>query len=237
MNSQQALHICTASAIMFTTRSHTLCLQVAEEARAVVQHCGVPLTVSTLQGDTPVAQRASAASAGAVVVCTPARIATAIKECWLQPSVLAAALQVLILDEADLLLSYGYTEDLQAVAVHIPRSAQCMLMSATSSADVEQLQQLVLHNPVTLNLLHGASAPGAPGTAAAPGAESGPPAGAVGAGFGEGGPGSAAEVSHYQMQCSSEDRRLVVLSLLKLGLLKKKVSMHDALCRSAIDYG
>ncbi len=36
----------------------------------------------------------------------------------------ALLLQVLVLDEADLLLSYGYEEDVQALAPHIPRSAQ-----------------------------------------------------------------------------------------------------------------
>jgi ATP-dependent RNA helicase DDX56/DBP9 len=49
------------------------------------------------------------------VVATPARIATAIREAWLQPSVLSSSLQVLVLDEADLLLSYGYADDLQVI--------------------------------------------------------------------------------------------------------------------------
>lgn len=55
------------------------------------------------------------------MVTTPARIAAALRESWVQPSTLAKALQLLVLDEADLLLSYGYSEDLQELAVHIPR--------------------------------------------------------------------------------------------------------------------
>lgn len=198
---------------------NTAC-QVAGEARGVAKHCGVPVSVTTLLGDTPVAQRAAAASAGALVVSTPARIAHALHEQWLQPSVLAAALKMLVLDEADLLLSYGYSEDLQALAVHIPRSAQCLLMSATSSAEVEQLQQLILHNPVTLNLLS-VTSQGAAGAAA--GAGKAAAAADAGVGLGAGGAGSAAEISHFSLSCSKEDRRLAVLSLLKLGLLKKKV--------------
>lgn len=192
------------------------CVQVSSEARAVAQHCGVPITVTPLLGDTPVAQRAAAAAAGALVVATPARIATAIREAWLQPSTLSAALRMLILDEADLLLSYGYAEDLQSLAVHIPRSAQCLLMSATSSAEVEQLQQLVLHNPVTLNLLTAA----ADGAAAAAG--DGAAAGGV---LAAGGAGTASEIRHYCYDCSRDDRKLVVLSLLKLGLMRKKVGV------------
>ena len=34
----------------------------------------------------------------------------------------------------------------------IPRSCQCMLMSATVSDEVERLNKLILHSPVTLNL-------------------------------------------------------------------------------------
>jgi ATP-dependent RNA helicase DDX56/DBP9 len=113
---------------------------------------------------------------------------------------------------------------LQALAVHIPRSAQCMLMSATSSAEVEQLQQLVLHNPVTLNLLTSAGPAAASGAAGSADAAAAAADGA--AGFGDGGAGSAAEIRHFSYSCSRDDRRLVVLSLLKLGLLQKKVRFN-----------
>jgi hypothetical protein len=195
--------------------------QVASEARAVAKHCGVPISITTLLGDTPVAQRAAAAAAGALVVTTPARISASLRESWVQPQTLAKSLQMVILDEADLLLSYGYSEDLQALAVHIPRSAQCLLMSATSSSEVDQLQQLILHNPVTLNLLVTPAA-----AAAAAGGSNGDPAAAAAAGggaLGAGGAGTASEIVHYGFQCSAADRRLVVLALLKLGLLRKKV--------------
>ena len=54
------------------------------------------MSVTTLLGDTPVAQRAAAASAGALVVTTPARIACALQERWLLPSQLAASPQLLV---------------------------------------------------------------------------------------------------------------------------------------------
>lgn len=43
-----------------------------------------------------------------------------------------AQVQVLILDEADLLLSYGYEEDVQALAPHVPRSAQVQRAAAAA---------------------------------------------------------------------------------------------------------
>ncbi len=64
--------------------------------------------------------------------------------------------------------------------MQIPRSCQCLLMSATSSEEVERLQKLVLHNPTTLNLL---------GSDSDPNSAAGP------------GPGSAAEIDHYYVAC------------------------------------
>lgn len=46
-----------------------------------------------------------------------------------------------MLDEADLLLSYGYQDDLQSLVPLVPKSCQTVLMSATTSAEVEQLQR------------------------------------------------------------------------------------------------
>lgn len=37
-----------------------------------------------------------------------------------------------IMFQADLLLSYGYENDIKALTPHVPRSCQCLLMSATS---------------------------------------------------------------------------------------------------------
>lgn len=51
--------------------------------------------------------------------------------------------------------------------LQLPRSAQRILMSATSSAAVEELSRLVLHNPVTLNLLLAGTA-GQDGSTGAP---------------------------------------------------------------------
>ncbi|KAI8466490.1 MAG: P-loop containing nucleoside triphosphate hydrolase protein [Monoraphidium minutum] len=190
-----------------------LCEQVAGEVRAVVQHCGVPLSVTALIADAPAMARAAATGAGAVVVSTPARVATALKEGWLPAGALQQRLQVLVLDEADLLLSYGYEDDLRLLAPQVPRSCQCMLMSATTSSDVEQLQKLVLHNPTTLNLL--AAPAGAAGGGGGGGGGDG--------GLAGGGSGAAAEIAHFHYPCAKEDRPLVVLALLKLGLLRKKV--------------
>jgi ATP-dependent RNA helicase DDX56/DBP9 len=58
----------------------------------------------------------------------------------------------LVIDEADLILSFGYDEDLKAILRFLPPIYQSYLMSATLSPDVDQLKQLVLRNPAVLKL-------------------------------------------------------------------------------------
>lgn len=59
---------------------------------------------------------------------------------------------MLIIDEADLVFSYGYEHDLKSLLSHFPKIYQSFLMSATLSEDVTALKKLVLHNPVILKL-------------------------------------------------------------------------------------
>lgn len=76
-----------------------------------------------------------------------------------------------------------------------------MLMSATVSEEVERLQRLVLHNPVTLNMLALGSQKDNLRTGA----------------------GTAAEIEHFSLSCPKEDKLIYVMALLKLNLVRKKV--------------
>lgn len=59
-------------------------------------------------------------------------------------------LESLVIDEADLVFSYGYDEDIRAImnGGYLPKVYQSFLMSATMTKDVEKLKGLVLRNPV-----------------------------------------------------------------------------------------
>lgn len=61
----------------------------------------------------------------------------------------------LVIDEADLVLSYGYEDDLQSVAKSIPKNVQTFLMSATLTTEVDTLKGLFCRSPVTLKLEEG----------------------------------------------------------------------------------
>ena len=92
----------------------------------------------------------AAAEAGVcdVAIGTPGTVSKALELGWID----LAGLEMVVMDEADLLVSFGYEADLEGIAKRLPRICQGMLMSATLSGDVEKLKKLVLHTPVILKL-------------------------------------------------------------------------------------
>lgn len=53
-----------------------------------------------------------------------------------------AKLSYLVLDEADLLLSYGYDSDLENLSWSIPKGIQTIMMSATLTSEVDSLKKI-----------------------------------------------------------------------------------------------
>ncbi|KAG5898580.1 hypothetical protein JTB14_016592 [Gonioctena quinquepunctata] len=84
-----------------------------------------------------------------IVVGTPARALKHIKAANLN---LKKSLELLVIDEADLVFSFGYEDEMKELMTHLPKIYQAILASATLSEDVKSLKNLVLHNPVTLKL-------------------------------------------------------------------------------------
>lgn len=63
-------------------------------------------------------------------------------------------LEMLVLDEADLLFSFGYERDIQNIKQYLPETCQVLLTSATISEEILKLKKLFLHNPVRTNWLN-----------------------------------------------------------------------------------
>ncbi|KAF7405014.1 putative ATP-dependent RNA helicase DDX56 isoform X2 [Vespula maculifrons] len=84
-----------------------------------------------------------------IVVSTPSRLLQHLKAGNLS---LKHSLETLIIDEADLVFSFGYEDEVKQVLTYLPRIYQAVLASATLSEDVLTLKKLVLHNPAILKL-------------------------------------------------------------------------------------
>eukprot|EP00112_Aurelia_sp_Birch-Aquarium-sp1_P011103 Seg2341.2 transcript_id=Seg2341.2/GoldUCD/mRNA.D3Y31 product="putative ATP-dependent RNA helicase DDX56" protein_id=Seg2341.2/GoldUCD/D3Y31 len=62
------------------------------------------------------------------------------------------SLEMIVIDEADVMFSYGYEKDLNELLDHLPKSYQAMMLSATMSDDVKSLKKKFLTDPVILKI-------------------------------------------------------------------------------------
>ncbi|KAJ3075280.1 ATP-dependent DNA/RNA helicase, partial [Quaeritorhiza haematococci] len=129
-----------------------------------------------------------------ILVGTPSRVVKCLEE---QTIKIHPTFSSLVIDEADLILSYGYDTDVRALLAHpsLPRIFQSYLMSATMSSDVDTLKALVVRNAAILKLEE-------------PSTTGGDSAGVVGS-----------KLTQYFVQCpSAKQKFLLLLFTLKLRL-------------------
>ncbi|KAI5308962.1 ATP-dependent DNA/RNA helicase [Ascosphaera atra] len=93
-------------------------------------------------------QRSLLADLPDVIISTPARAIVNVNNSAMS----LESLTHLVIDEADLVLSYGYEDDVKALSNAVPRGVQTMLMSATLTSEVDTLKGLFCRNPVTLKV-------------------------------------------------------------------------------------
>ncbi|KAJ6915964.1 DEAD-box ATP-dependent RNA helicase 16 [Populus alba x Populus x berolinensis] len=177
--------------------SGELCQQVYKEVSSLIDSSKAQLKAVQLTSNMPASDlRNALAGPPDILVSTPSCVAKSLSVGVLKSESINDSLEILVLDEADLLLSFGYEEDLKALTALVPRRCQCLLMSATSSADVDKLKKLVLHNPYVLTLpeVEGVKDEVIP-----------------------------KNVQQFWVSCGDRDKLVHILALLKLDLVQKKV--------------
>ncbi|KAI8641604.1 P-loop containing nucleoside triphosphate hydrolase protein [Parasitella parasitica] len=84
-----------------------------------------------------------------IVVATPSK---ALAHLEANNMNLKESLENLVIDEADLVLSFGYEDDVRKILSYLPKIYQSFLMSATFTKEIEELTALVLRKPSILAL-------------------------------------------------------------------------------------
>lgn len=82
-----------------------------------------------------------------VVIATPGRLIDHLRN---SPSFTLDTLDILVLDEADRMLSDGFADELTEIIKSCPLSRQTMLFSATMTDSVDELVRMSLNKPVRL---------------------------------------------------------------------------------------
>ena len=85
-----------------------------------------------------------------LVVSTPSRLIPHLSSGLIRLE--AGCFHTLVLDEADLILSFGFQSDLDSLVPHLPKLFQTLLFSATLSDDLDNLKALLLHSPAIIKV-------------------------------------------------------------------------------------
>ncbi|KAF7310047.1 ATP-dependent RNA helicase dbp9 [Mycena indigotica] len=177
----------TRALILVPTRE--LAEQVATCFKHLLAYCEDEITVSNVtSGTTTHLQRTLLSDKPDIVIATPSRALVLMQSKALSVSFLES----LVIDEADLILSYGHNEDVKQIfsGAFLPKVYQSFLMSATMTEDVELLKGLTLRNPAILKL--------------------------------EEDEDEAANLTQYSVSCTEIDKFLLTYVILKLKLIKGK---------------
>ncbi|KAJ2607272.1 ATP-dependent DNA/RNA helicase [Coemansia sp. RSA 1365] len=138
----------TRALILVPTRE--LAEQVTKYIMDLIKFCGKEITVVNIAKSTPLHMQVPLlAEQPDVVVSTPAKI---MKHLVSRSIDLSESLDTLIIDEADLVLSFGYEDDVKGIISRLPKIHQSMLLSATLNKGVDTLKRLVLSTPAILKL-------------------------------------------------------------------------------------
>ncbi|KAK5725259.1 ATP-dependent DNA/RNA helicase [Elasticomyces elasticus] len=188
--------------------------ELAKQLETVVKefttNCGRDITAVNLSVKEDVAVTRARLSEGVdIVIATPGAV---VKWAVEGNELVVTGLRYLVVDEADLVLSYGYEDDMKAIAgLMVGNAVQKILMSATLRTELDTLTSLFFpgddgeeagKQPTTLDL----SALEAEEAAAS----------------------TADNLVQYTLRTTEEDKFLLLYTLLKLQLIKGKVIVFVA---------
>jgi ATP-dependent RNA helicase DeaD len=136
---------CVQVIVLCPTRE--LALQVSAELERLGRARNIkPIAI---YGGAPMGRQIDALAAGAqVVVGTPGRVLDHLHRGTLDPS----QIRMLVLDEADEMLSMGFERELSSILERLPKTRQTLLFSATIPSDIERMARDRLREPEFITL-------------------------------------------------------------------------------------
>ncbi|MEW6996328.1 DEAD/DEAH box helicase [Colwelliaceae bacterium BS250] len=133
--------------ILVPTRE--LAKQVADNIKSYAVHFnGAIKTLAVFGGVSANTQMLALRGGTDILVATPGRLLDLISS----NAIKLDRVKTLVLDEADRMLSLGFTEELTALLALLPNKKQTLLFSATFPEQVKALTQELLNNPIEIQL-------------------------------------------------------------------------------------
>ncbi|KDO35547.1 hypothetical protein SPRG_18795 [Saprolegnia parasitica CBS 223.65] len=132
--------------------------ELVDQTRAhlweLMYYCRDVVSVLGLSGQSVSAQQALLRDVPDILISTPSRLVVHLEAGNVD---LKSSVHTVVMDEADLVLSFGYGEDVKKIFNALPKICQHFFMSATLSPELDALKKAVLHNPAVVKLEEGHS--------------------------------------------------------------------------------
>ncbi|CAF3191388.1 unnamed protein product [Rotaria socialis] len=143
--------------ILILSPTKELCHQIATVLFKLTTYCRREINLYDLSNSlsTQIQKQSLISNSNAlpeIIISTPTKLLEHLKDST--SALNLSTLELFILDEADILYSLGYANDMKKISKYLPsksKSYQCFLISATLNDDITQLKELFLHNPVKIN--------------------------------------------------------------------------------------
>ena len=133
--------------VLILSPTRELAMQVGKSLEGYGKHDDV--SVLTIYGGASYGhQKGSLRKGASVVVGTPGRLLDLMR----QGNLKLDSVKLLILDEADEMLSMGFTEELEEIVAQLPSERQTALFSATLPREIQALAEKATRKPIRINL-------------------------------------------------------------------------------------
>ena len=127
--------------------THELARQIAEVFKKLARSTQLKVLCVTGGGDIDELVRSIPRYCD-IVVATPGRILDLVRNKHLS----LHYLQILVLDEADRMLSLGFRPDIDSLIGHMPQRRQTLFYSATISPEIKKLAHRLVRNPIRIEI-------------------------------------------------------------------------------------
>lgn len=125
-----------------------LAMQVEEVFKSFATSLPDPVKVKAVYGGVSINPQMKAMLGVSVLIATPGRLLELVGV----NAVRLDGVETVVLDEADKLLNLGFQEEMQQIISKLPAKRQNLLFSATLNDKVEEIQQILLDNPLVLKI-------------------------------------------------------------------------------------
>lgn len=134
--------------VLVLVPTRELAVQVNDVFQSFSRRLPVPVKTLAVHGGVSINPQMTALQGVNVLVATPGRLLELIDS----NAVHLNSIETLVLDEADKMLNLGFKEEMNRIITLLPKKRQNILLSATLSADLQQIHQVLLHDPMVIKI-------------------------------------------------------------------------------------